>query len=560
MRTPRCLLHRCVFVLLVCAAASAARAAGSPPRLRLVLQLTVDQLRADLPHRYYDRLSRNGFRRFYERGVAYENAHYTHAFTVTLAGHSTLATGADPAGHGMIGNGWYDRAQRKVVSGVSDDRYPLLVKDAQSGRAPTKLLCTTFSDELAKFTAGRSRIFAVSTKDRGAIPLAGETGKAFWFHGATRGYVTSRYYYEETPEWVVAWNNKRLVDSYAGTHWELLHDRSTYLFGSADDVPWEPDVKGFGRTFPHPYPERDDETLAFKVAGTPAGDELLLDFAKTLIEAEALGQGPVPDYLAISFSSTDSVGHRFGPSSLEAEDNLLRLDRVLGELFAYLDHRFGRSRVLVVLSADHGVMDAPGYLVNQGFQARTYSEADLLAGLDADLLQRRFGVGTNLVEDLGTYVYLNKALMRERGLDAREVESVLAAEFEKQDIIFQAVSLSRLRAGGYVMNPLLERIRRHDVPSRSGDLYLVLAKNTVGTAAYPEVAATHGTPWRHDTHVPILFTGAGLRPRRVFREVAPVDVAPTLAALLGVNPPSASVGQPLAEVTEQLARKPGGFR
>ena len=327
---------------------------------RLILQITVDQLRGDLPARYFDRFGNGGFRYLWEQGAVYTDAYHNHANNETIVGHTTLATGATPAAHGMIGNTWLDRETGETVYNIEDARFPLLTAGAgvdeeteidptqraarSEGRSPSAILVSTFSDELAAYTSGQAKVFAVSVKDRGAVSMAGHAGKAFWFSKANGQFVTSSYYFERYPDWVNEWNKQSLTSRYGDTQWQLLNPQNTYLFGDSDDRPWETDLAGFGRTFPHPWGSADSKYYTTLLTVSPAGDELTLDFAKALIENELLGDDDVPDYLGVSFSSTDYVGHLFGPSSLEAEDNILRLDRILGELLAYADRAVGRPR------------------------------------------------------------------------------------------------------------------------------------------------------------------------------------------------------------------------
>ena len=248
---------------------TSALAASTAPKL--ILQITVDALRGDLPNRYYDRLGKDGFRYLLEKGTVYSDAHHAHANTETIVGHTTLATGAHPAVHGMVGNVWFDRTENRTMYNIEDARYRLLTagagvdKDAEidstqkaaksDGRSPSAIMVTTTGDELAINTAGQAKIFAVSIKDRGAVSMAGHAGKAFWFSKASAEFVTSNYYYDAYPAWVDEWNAKKLAAAYSGKSWDLLNDRGTYLFGDADDKEWETDLAGFGRTFPHEFGE-----------------------------------------------------------------------------------------------------------------------------------------------------------------------------------------------------------------------------------------------------------------------------------------------------------------
>ncbi|NVK40294.1 MAG: alkaline phosphatase family protein [Oceanospirillaceae bacterium] len=538
---------------------------AAPPRL--VLQITVDALRGDLPGRYAHLFGDGGFRYLMGQGVHYTNAHYQHANTETIVGHVSLATGSVPAAHGMVGNIWFDREKGRRVYNIEDPDHHLLTAGADvdrsieidptqkaaqvDGRSPATILSSTFSDELAVHYGGRSKIFGISIKDRGAVSLAGHAGKAFWFSKATGEFVTSSYYYDAYPEWVTAWNAGKPVQAYAGRSWELMQDASRYLFGDSDEREYEIDFPGFGRSFPHAYGAADDKYFTTRLTLSPAGDELTLKFAKALLDNEQLGQDEVPDYLAVSFSSTDYVGHLFGASSLESEDNLARLDRTLAELFAYVDDTVGLDNTLIVLSADHGQPEVPGRLHELGIEHADYFDTDALDSTPAiAALKQQFGIGEELIEGyFHPYLYLNRDLIRDKGLDQAAVERVVAAELVKFDGIAAAVSSIALRTASLPDTLLMRAILRNFHPKRSGDIYLVFEPNIfINDFDGLTVASTHGSPWRYDTYVPVIFAGAGLQAKTVSRPVTPYDVAPTLANYLGVKPPSGAIGNPLAEV------------
>lgn len=541
---------------------------GGGPAPKLILQITVDQLRGDLPGRYLDRMGDGGFRYLMQHGVWYANAHHAHANTETVVGHTTLATGAHPSVHGMVANVWLDRKTGKLAYNTEDKRYRILTAGvgvdttakidprqkpaAADGRSPAAILVSTFSDELAIHYGGRSKIFSVSVKDRGAVPLAGHAGKAFWFSKKTGEFVSSTFYYDRYPAWVNDWNKKKLAFQYSGKSWELLKDKSTYLFGAADDKSWEADFAGYGRVFPHPFGNAEDKNFTTLLTISPVGDELTLDFAKTLIEREELGKNGIPDYLSISFSSTDYIGHMFGPSSLEMEDNLLRLDRTLADLFAYVDRQIGLKNTLIVLAADHGSPEAPGYLNELGIEARyvTPEKWDKEPAIAA--LKKKFGIAKELIKMYADpYVYLNYDVIRHSKLNQAEVERAVAAELMKFDGIAVAVSSMSLLQGTLPSTPVVDAILRNYNPQRSGDIFVVFAPHFfLNDADGLPSAVTHGSPWRYDTYVPVVFAGGSLSARRVYREIQTVDVAPTLAAVVGVKPPSGARGAPLIEVLE----------
>ena len=570
------LLSRAVAAAVVFAA-SVPQAAVAPPAWneggtapKLILQITVDQLRGDLPGRYLDRMGDGGFRYLVQHGIWYADAHHAHANTETVVGHTTLATGADPSAHGMVANVWLDRRTGKLAYNTEDKRYRILTPGADvdeatefdptqklaatDGRSPAAILVSTFSDELAIRYAGRSKIFGVSVKDRGAVPLAGHAGKAFWFSKATGEFVSSTFYYNRYPAWVTEWNNKKLARGYSGKSWELLREKSRYIYGAADDRPWEIDYEGYGRVFPHPFGDAGDKHFTTRLTISPVGDELTLDFAETLIDREQLGRHDVPDYLSISFSSTDYVGHIFGPSSLESEDNLLRLDRTLARLFAYVEKRVGLGNTLIVLSADHGAPEAPGYLNELGIPARYLrpEEWDTEPGIAA--LKKKFGVGKELIRMYEhPYVYLNQDVIRERGLNQAEVENAVAAELMKLDGIALAISSTALRENNLPSTPRITAVLRNFNPQRSGDIFVVFEPHSfLREAEGLQAAVSHGSPWRYDTYVPVVFAGGTLGAKRIYREIETVDVAPTLAAAVGAKLPSGARGAPLPEIVQNV--------
>jgi len=533
---------------------------------KLILQITVDQLRGDMPSSVYDRLGKGGFKYLYENGVVYENAHHRHANTETVVGHATLATGADPADHGMVGNIWFDRALNRVVYNIEDDRYTLVGegggvdKDVEldptqkvagtDGRSPAAILTTTFSDELALRTNGKAKIFGVSVKDRAAVTMAGHAGKAFWFSKAKGEFVTSTYYYDAYPGWVKEWNQKKPALAYADKNWELMHDRSTYTYGEFDDMPWETNVPGYGVVFPHPFGKADGKMFTTFLTVSPAGDELCLKLAEELVLKEKLGQDEVPDYLSISFSSTDYVGHIFGPASLESEDNLLRLDKTLSDLFVFIDKQVGLGNTLIVLSADHGAAEVPAQLNEFGIDAQ-YFEADKLDKERAiKAIKAKYGIAEELISGFNhPYIYLNNDILEENGLDADEVARAIAKELAKFKGVAYAVPSIDLIEGKMPDTRLYRQILRNFNPKRSGDIYLVLEPQWfVNDFDGLTVASTHGSPWRYDTFVPIIFAGNGLSTKTIFREVETVDIALTLSKYLRIKGPSGAIGEPLIEV------------
>jgi len=546
-----------IAALAVLVAAAPMLAASSTPRL--VLQITVDQLRGDMPARYADRLTDGGFRYLMEEGTWYIDAHYQHANTETAVGHATLATGADPSRHGIIANDWIDQKTGAFVYNTEDHRHHIIGREpkAHEGVSPRNLAASTFGDELVVYNGGRSRVFSVSVKDRGAILPGGHAGKAFWFSKSSGNFVTSTYYYDGYPAWVKQWNAAKPADAFKGKSWELLNDRATYVHGRMDDRPYEADLKPMGHTFPHPL-GGDTKYFYLFLTLTPVGDMLTLDFAKAMIENEKLGQNDTgaPDYLQISFSSTDYVGHLFGPSSLETEDNILRLDRTLAELFRFVDEKVGLGNTLIVLSADHGAPEAPEYMATLGLSTGRFAfDWFKTEGPLTEALQKKFGRDDLISGHSHPYLYLNLEAISSAGLNLADVERFVADELMKIPGIAYALTRSDLLAGRITESPIQNQIRRSFHPTRSGNIHMVPEQywflhstEEAEKMGIGSIAAIHGSPWAYDTYVPIFFAGNGVPAQIIGRRVAPTDIAATLAAYLGIKPPSGSVGSVLTEV------------
>lgn len=536
----------------------------------LVLQITVDGLRGDLLERYKHNFGENGFRYLMEEGTYFTNANYQHANTETIVGHVSLATGAPPSVHGMVGNVWYDRNEERLVYNIEDDKYSMLSTAAGvdksieidptqktalgDGRSPEPILATTFSDELTTSNNGQSKVFSVSIKDRGAISLAGHTGKAFWFSKATSEFVTSDYYYREYPEWVNSWNKKEDVKQYSNKKWQLSLPRENYTLVE-NNVDHKVDLAGFKRTFPHPYGAASYKYYSTMLTLSPAGDEITEGFASTLLKQERLGKSKFTDYLSISFSSNDYVVHAYGPESLEAEDNLIRLDRTISKLLKKVDDQVGLENTLIVLSADHGVPESSPVANNLGFKhAHYFSQDELLTNSLTERLQTEFGLGKDAIRLYAQpYVYLNHDLIAAKDLDLAAVRTVVAEETAKVKGVAYAVSSSDIAKNRVPDTRVMQLIKNNYHPARSGDVYVVFEpRSYINNMDGLTIASTHGSPWRYDTHVPIIFAGFDIPAKKISRAVTPYDVAPTLSNKLGITQPSGATGEVLPEVTEKL--------
>ncbi|MCA9800765.1 MAG: alkaline phosphatase family protein [Cyanobacteria bacterium HKST-UBA02] len=535
-----------------------AQASKESRKVKLVLQVTIDQLRGDQPSRFKSRFGAGGFRYLMDYGTVYNYAHYRHSDTETGPGHASLATGAAPAQHGIIAGEWWDHDKHQPVYSVEDDKFPVLSEtdDRTSGttsptlgRAPTNLLSTTIGDEIFIASEGKAKVFAVSGKDRAAILPAGRTGKAFWLSQGE--LVSSTFYYDRLPDWVLAWNSKKLADTYKDRSWELLKEPGSYTRLDRDQRLFEGSFKHLGKTMPKKLACDNPRQFYKGLEHTFANDELVLAFAKELVAKESIGEDETTDYLSVSFSGTDYVGHTWGIGSLEAEDNILRVDRVLNDLFTYIDKTVGADNTLIVLSADHGAGEITEYMQSLKFPALRIVKKDLIASMN-EYLRKQFALedGVNLIERfLYPALYLDLDLLEKLKLDRETVEKKLATRVMQEPGVLFALTRSDILAGRLPSTlPHVAAFVNSFNPQRSGDVQLLVNQHVVTKGKdWHEKPCTHGSVWTYDTYVPVMVAGPTVPARTVSRRVAPYDIAPTIAVFLGIKPPSGSIGDPLVE-------------
>jgi predicted AlkP superfamily pyrophosphatase or phosphodiesterase len=532
------------FLVLVFLYSNVSIAKLTPPKL--IVQIVVDQLRGDLLQNQ-DNFQPAGFNYLLHHSINFQNAHHPHANTVTCTGHATIATGSYPSLHGIIANEWFNRVTNKVNYCVEDMKNPILPTNRLSnippGRSPKNLMVSTTSDEL--ILAQKGRAFAVSLKDRGAIMLAGHAGKAFWFDKENGGFITSTYYYKTYPNWVIAWNKQYQPKNET---WSLTYPKAQYHFANAPR--FDNRFTAFGQDFPHRLGDVDSTDYYKFLSMTPIADELTADFATQLLVHEQLGQSSgKTDYLAISFSAVDSIGHQFGPNSLEAEDNLLRLDKTIAKLLHKIDTQIGLSNTLIVLTADHGVTDSLTYLAEHQFSPIKAPNVVSIRKYLGEKLMKRFHLPATTIQAIEPpYIYLDHSLINDYQLTTKLVSNVIVEVLNQHPAIFQAFTLS----GSMPQNDWLgDKVAKMAFTKRAGDIYTVLApyqSDQLDTTQGNRV--NHGTPWNYDSYVPLLFVNPNFKAHTIVKSVYTTDIAATLALLLHIKQPSATVGIPLTAVTQ----------
>ncbi len=539
-------------------------AAAPPARPRLVLLIVVDQFRYDYLERYDDLFS-GGLQRLLRDGANWTNANYDHMPTYTAPGHATLMTGTWPAETGIVGNEWYDRDTGKRVTSVSDTMAKTLGGDAQeAGASPRRLLASTLGDELRLTTNDRAKVIGISIKDRAAILPAGRhASAAYWFSGQNGHMISSDYYFNQLPAWVTAFNDARPADKFFGARWDrLLSDTREYERRVGPDAPpWENigAVKDTN-TFPHiitggaSAPGKD---FYGALDYTPYSNDLLVAFSEQAIAQEQLGQDADTDLLSVSFSANDYVGHRFGPYSQEAMDITLRVDRQIGTLLDYVDAHVGLQNTLIVFTADHGVAPIPEHATALGLTGGRIAGKDVLTAVrnatKAHYARPNEAKDTTTDYVLDTFlngnIYFNTVALQRDGVDRAELERVACAGALTVPGVERCFTRTQLESGGVdaVADPVARRVLHGFNQRRSGEVILVQEPFKYFTEGTAFIAATHGTPYSYDTHVPVLFMGRGLLPGRYAQPATPADIAPTLATILRVQPPSNATGRVLLE-------------
>jgi len=529
------------------------------PEPKLVVLLAIDQLRPD-------RLSHEqpgGLGRLQREGRVFAGAALAHAFTETCPGHATMLTGRHPAAIGIPGNSYTDPETFEARYCVEDRRQDaaILTRPGKpsDGRSPRTMKAGGLGDWMKAQRPG-TRVFSVSGKDRSAIATAGRDGDAaYWLaRGETPGFVTSRYYMKALPGWVETWNRQKLLEG-VPARWQYLAESAADSARGPRIDDYEHESPVYGRAQPHPVlqaptgigrmPERMRHP-AERIYVSPFADQITLAFAKELVEREDLGTGRQVDLLTVALSATDLVGHFYGPESWESRDALARLDADLGEFLEFLEERVGKRRVLVALTADHGVLALPEWLLEQGrsrcpVEGGRVDPRPIVAELNAELSER-FGGGA-WFKLASSRLSLNRKHVAATGTDAGELIALARARLESEPGIARAWTRDEVLSGGGP-EPMAT-LYRNSWNERTGDLAIQVAEDCL--LAGLRIATSHGSPYAYDRAVPLIFWGPGVEPGRIEGPAATVDIAPTLAGLLGLSLPDGLDGRSLPLESQQ---------
>jgi predicted AlkP superfamily pyrophosphatase or phosphodiesterase len=513
-------------LLLAASASTALHAQPDAQKPTLVVFLTIDQMRPDYFTRWQNQLN-GGLKRLYDGGAFFTNAYQDHAITETAPGHSATMSGRFPRSTGIIMNS----------AGVGDPMHPILGGHGEPA-SPFRFRGSTLTDWI-RLATPRSRALSVSRKDRGAIlPIGRQPEEVYWYDFDGR-FSTSTYYHDTLPSWVQAFNARRVPASYAGKWWTLLRPERDYA--EADTVVIE--NGGMDVLFPHPFPAQAKAAEQL-LPNYPAMDSLTLEFALDGLQAMRLGTGPQTDILAVSLSSTDAVGHAFGPDSREIHDQILRLDRYLGRFLDSLFTLRDRNRIIIALTADHGVAPNPELHAQATHTSAMY--VDLAAAVQPiaeALAQHELPRGALRITE--GMVFVNRPALARVGIDADSLLRVLAQAIRSSPGV-QRVDFVKDLASHDTTTDYVARRWLHMLPP---DLPAELVTTLVPYAYWGPAshAATHGSPHDYDAHVPVLFFGPSIRSGRYDRFVRVVDIAPTLARIVGVTPTEPLDGRVLAD-------------
>ena len=546
--------------MLFGAVAPARGQVGQSGQPKLVLLLVIDQFCYDYLSRYNDKFSSNGFRYLEDHGANFVNCRYKQATTQTACGHSIIASGAYPWSTGVVANQWFDRRTNREVTSVSDDAAQLSGGNG-AGASCRSLSGTTFGDQLKLSTNGRSKVFALSLKDRGALFLAGKLGNgAFWFDARTGSFVSSNQFGATLPTWVKTFNDRHYADQYYGHSWQRLLPETQYTASTRDDSSYEAGIPGDGKQFPHVITgggSGPGESFYNAFEYTPWSNQMLLDLASEAMDKEGLGQHTDPDVLAVSLSATDRVGHAFGPYSQEAEDMLLRLDQSLGTFFQHINQKIGLNKCIVVLTGDHGAVPCPEMLKERG-QSRGLDcgRIDPQAFKNAldSAMDARLGQEDWISAFLPPNVYLNLSAIDRQKYRQPEVEALAAKLAHSVSGVGDVYTAAQFYTNQLPNGPLADSVRRSYFWGRSGELYVIPKPGYIFSGE--QCGTSHGCPYSYDAQVPMIMMGSSLLAGRYGQDSSPADIAPTISAILNITMPPLSEGRVLHEALGQFHGPP----
>ena len=521
--------------------------AKAQERPKLVIGIIVDQMKTEYLYRFSNDFSENGFKRLIKDGYSFHNMHYNFVPTYTAPGHAAVYTGATPSVNGIVGNEWFNKAIGKDVY-CTEDATVKTIGNGSKGEgemSPSLLQSTTITDELKLATNFKGKVIGISIKDRGAILPAGHFANwAFWY-SKTGSFISSSFYGEKLPDWVNTFNDEKRYESYLNKGWDLFKPKATYNESLPDDNPYEGKLNKKMPFFPYNTKEMFESSNAGILRSSPYGNNLLADFTMKAIEKEALGQDDITDFLTVSFSSTDYIGHTFGPRSIELQDTYLRLDQTIAEFLNYLDKTVGKENYLIFLTADHAGAENSKYLKDNKYDVDNINAKNV----EQDLIEfSKKTFGEDLILNVSNFnVFLKKDIIKTKNLELDQVKQTFKNYLLSQKQVKRVYTEEEIQASTG-SDFYLDFIAKGYDPVQNGELIIL---NKPGYIEYFAVGTTHGSPYSYDSHVPCLFYGWNIKKGESFDRKVITQIAPTLALKLKITLPNGTESEVLQEVLDK---------
>ncbi|RYD81576.1 MAG: alkaline phosphatase family protein [Sphingobacteriales bacterium] len=514
---------------------------------KLVVGIVIDQMRWDYLYRFEKLYGPDGFKRILSQGYSFENTLIPYTPTYTAAGHTCVYTGSVPSIHGIVGNDWFEKSIDKGMYCAGDSTVNTVGSSSSAGKmSPRNMWTTTVTDELRLSNNFKSKVIGISLKDRGAILPAGHSANAaYWYDDKAGKFISSSFYFNDLPKWVKDFNDKDLVSKYMAIDWDLMKDKSNYTQAANDENLYETPISGEKTvSFPHKLSALTTTKLG-ALRYTPHGTTYSFDFAKAAVENEQLGRGIYTDFLALSISSTDYIGHNFGPNSLEIEDTYARLDKDLGDFLKWLDMRLGKGNYLFFLTADHAAAHVPAFLKEHNLPGGLFDDRTMMNEINPKL-DSIYGIKGVIKRSYNYQFYLNHALIEQSGKDLEAIKATIVKMLKAYPFVVYAFDLEELSET--TMNETQKRMMSNGYnPQRSGDIQFTVKPNYFD---HGPRGTTHGAWNPYDAHIPLLWFGWNIKPGETNREVYMTDIAPTISAMLNIQMPSGNVGKPLLELVK----------
>jgi len=512
-------------------------------RPRLVVGIVVDQMRYDFLYRYWNRFGKGGFQRMVREGYSFANCNFNYFQTKTGPGHASIYTGTTPAMHGIVGNDWHEVAESRNLYCTQDDSVTGIGSNDKAGRmSPKNMKTGSVGDQIRLATNFRGKSFGISMKDRGSILPAGHgADAAFWFEKSSGNFISSTWYTKlngKLPAWLEKFNQEKWAARYKDSIWKPLLDPSKYEASSADDQIWERSIlPSKSPTFPYRLSESEKKDFEI-VYDTPFGNTITAIATKELVKGEKLGKDEFMDFLALSFSCTDAVGHDYGPFAMETEDTYLRLDRDLEDFFRFLDLEVGQGKYLCFLSADHGILETPAFLRQNRIPSITFNSNSIADSLKNFALQQ-FGSSALISSFWNLQFYLNQKEIKRLNLDRNKIMQSLIPYLEKQKSVWRVFANEGIKP--FPAIPMMYKYEAGFYKGRSGDIQVVLAPGVLESGG--NKGTNHGAPYSYDSHVPCLWMGWKIQHGEEITPINIEDIAPTLSSLLHIMEPNGSTGK-----------------